>query len=99
MTTKSTHCEPESSAQSSFEETIVLDETIPCQKDIESVEDYALHNGTGRTTRFRDVFTGPTTPRRVLVIFVGHFLNPVSRWPDPCLSKGAVSTRIAEYTV
>jgi hypothetical protein len=79
MPTKSIHCEPDSSAKSSFEETVVRDDIIPCQKDIESAEDYALHNSTGRTTRFRDVFTGPTTPRRVLVIFVGHFLNPVSR--------------------
>lgn len=84
MATKSIY----SSAKPALEETIVLDDNIPCQGDIESIEDYALHSSTRKTTRFRDVFAGPTTPRRVLVIFIGRFLDPVSPRPDPPLSKG-----------
>jgi hypothetical protein len=77
MATESTRrIESDSSDESTIAETTDLDD-IPDQEDIEAIGDFALHDSTGRITPFRSVFTRPNSPRRVLVIFVGHLLSPV----------------------
>lgn len=66
----------DSSDESTIAETTDVDD-IPDQEDIEEIGDFVLHDSTGRNAKFRSVFTRPHSPRRVLVIFVGHLLSPV----------------------
>lgn len=78
----SLYVETDSTDGSSLGMQIDLDD-IPSQEDIEIIQDLLLQDSGGKEVRFRSVFTGFNCPRRVLVIFIGHFLNPVCPFPGP----------------
>lgn len=50
---------------------------VPNQEDIEAIHDFLVQNSDGENIRFASILNGSHSPRRVLIIFVGHLLNLV----------------------
>jgi hypothetical protein len=72
------HAQVNSSADSSIDkESNASLDAIPSQEDVEQIGGFVVQDSNGKPTRFRSIFTGHNSPRRVLMIFIGPFNNPV----------------------
>ena len=67
--------EVDSSDGSTLGRQIDLDD-VPSQEDLEILRDFLVQDHNGKEVHFSSIY-GLSCPRRVLVIFIGHFLNPV----------------------
>jgi hypothetical protein len=68
--------EVDSSDGSTLGRQIDLDD-VPSQEDLKILRDFLVQDHNGKEVQFGSIYTGLSCPRRVLMIFTGHFLNPV----------------------
>lgn len=80
MSARHAQISPSIKSSSDIENNASLD-VIPSQEDIEQIENLIVQGSDGENTSFRSIFTGPGFPRRVLMIFIGQFSNPVRAFP------------------
>ncbi len=51
---------------------------LPSRATLKKIEDFPILDQDGKAIPFKNLYTGPNVPRRILVIFIRHFFCGVS---------------------
>ena len=65
---------------------------IPTQEALKSVEDMTVLDKDGKIIPFNSLYSGPNVTKRVLIIFIRHFLCGVSFLPPSCIASSSSPT-------
>lgn len=77
-TTRETSIDVDTSWPQDFTGAVATTNELPTQETLRKVDDYVVLDRDGRTHTFKSLYSGRNVARRMLIIFVRHFLCGVS---------------------